>query len=159
MRSFPLLSLQVSCIITSANGLLHGVWGTNTWDTVPTFAFPGCSSVFMNESQAAYFANGFSNLLIWGVNATCLRSDGTTFPPDCQQSTCYCNKSDPESQTWVLNMESSLAAQSAAIKAASTSGRPLPILGYIEGLSAQQYYVAQSEFMHNQRCVELKAAF
>jgi len=57
----------------------------------------------MNASQATYFANSFSNLLIWGVNATCLSEDGSTFAPDCQSSTCYCNRSNPEGQTWVLN--------------------------------------------------------
>jgi hypothetical protein len=86
-------------------------------------------------------------VFLFSLSATCLASDGSTFPPHCSQSTCYCNESFPETQSWVLNMESSLQAQGAALKEASrTAG--LPVLGYIEGLSAQQYYVAQSELMH-----------
>lgn len=122
-----LLGLLVAVIAQLVTARLPPVWGVNTWETIPIFAFPGCAPTFMNDTQAAYFANSFSNLLIWGVNATCLREDGTTFPPDCASSTCYCNKSSPETQTWVLNMESSLAAQAAAIKAASKTGRALPM--------------------------------
>jgi hypothetical protein len=44
-------------------------------------------------------------------------------------------------------MESSLQAQGAVLKAASSID--LPVLGYIEGLSAQQYYVAQNALMHD----------
>ena len=94
---------------------------------VPIFAFPGCSPTFMNQTQASYFANSFSNLLIWGVNATCLRDDGSAFPPYCASSTCYCNQSYPETQVWDLNMESSLAAQAAAIKSASSTAGALPV--------------------------------
>lgn len=127
-------------------------WAPNSWEYAPVFAFPGASPVFMNSSQLQYFAGtqtggaGFSNLLIWGINSTCVNSStGATFPPDCSSSHCYCNRQDPEAQTWVLNMEESLAAQGAALKRVSN----LPVLGYIEGLSAQQYYRAQAQLWLN----------
>lgn len=123
----PLSLLYLAVGVSLASARLPTPWTVNSWETVPIFAFPGCSPTFMNDTQAAYFANSFSNLLIWGVNATCLGEDGTTFPPTCASSTCYCNRSNPESQTWVLNMETSLAAQAAAIKAASSSGRAQPM--------------------------------
>jgi hypothetical protein len=110
-----------------------------SWDTLSTFAFPGDAPRFMTAAEEQHFSN-FSMMLIWGFNATCLGSGGE-YQPDCYSSVMYCNKSFPETQPFVRNMETSLQEQGARLKKARAS--PFPVLGYIEGMSIQQTYKNQ----------------
>ena len=119
-----------------------------SWETLPTFAFPGAASRFMTDTEVLNFTQSWSNILIWGLNASCYLPSGAIVPATCPaaQSHCWCNETAPETQRWVTNMETSLQAQGAALKAV----RPdFPVLGYIEYLSAQQYYAAQSAIWTN----------
>ena len=129
-----------------------------SWATVSTFAFPGASPRFMNATELARFAR-FSMNNIWGVNATCINTtDGSsTFPATCPgDSWCSCLPDAPhndgyEAQRWVLSMDSSLQAQSAAIKAAAgaPAARAMPVLGYFNLDVAQQYSAHQFAFCYD----------
>ena len=123
-----------------------------SWERLNVFAFPGAAPRFMTPLERAYFTANFSNMLIWGLNASCILSgSGGVGPASCAASTCYCDKENPEAQQFVTNMEESLQSQGAALKAtAAAAGVPFyPVLGYIEGLSAQLYYAAQSQLMND----------
>ena len=115
-----------------------------SWTTLPTFAFPGAASRFMTDDEEQHF-NNFSMVLIWGLNATCL--DGSE--PECKNSFITCNKSDPYNQKFVLSMETSLQEQGRRIKARRGSDGFMPVLGYIEYLSAQQYYAAHAPLLYD----------
>lgn len=118
-----------------------------SWDTLSVFAFPGAAPRFMTPTEVAYFNANFSMMLIWGLNATCYTADGSgaTQPATCPDGKSVCNCPAPtlEQQNFTLNMEASLQAQGAALKAAGSQ----PVLGYIEGLSAQKYYGVQGSLM------------
>ena len=123
-----------------------------SWSQTPVFAFPGAAPRFMTSTEEAYYVANFSNVLIWGLNATCV-DNGVLRPASCPSgdSHCWCNKTNPEAQTWVLNMESSLQAQGNRLHAeAARQGKAnYFVLGYIEYLSIQQYYRAQMELVTN----------
>lgn len=122
-----------------------------SWNTVATQAFPGASNRFMTHNELLHFTN-FSSLMIWGINATCLdpKDNTTTFPAYCFGSWCQCypeGSDEPlESQRFVTNMEESLQAQGAALKAAVAAAGlpPRPILGYVDHMSPQQYFAGQN---------------
>jgi hypothetical protein len=123
---------------------------------VSTFAFPGASARFMNESELARFSR-FSMMNIWGVNATCVNTTtGALFAPSCPGSWCDCIGAPAfkpaagyEAQRWVLNMDESLQAQSAALKKAAAAGRALPVIGYFNLDVAQQYSRHQFDFCYD----------
>ena len=121
-----------------------------SWATVSPFSFPGAAPRFMTAGEVTYHVQSFSNMNIWGLNATCLQPERpATCPPS--DSHCWCNESHPEAQVWALTMESSLQAQGAALKAeAARQGKAdFFVLGYIEYLSIQQYYAAQMALVAN----------
>lgn len=107
----------------------------------------------MTAAEESYLVGNFSNLLIWGINATCLDAGGSPYPATCPPSAswCSCNASTPEAQRWVLNMEDSLQVQGARLHAeAQRQGKGgFFVLGYIEYLSIQQYYGAQMALVNN----------
>jgi hypothetical protein len=117
---------------------------TYSWDTISTFAFPGAAPHFMTPDEEQHF-NNFTMMLIWGLNATCL--DGTQ--PECKNSFITCNASDPYNQKFVLSMETSLQEQGKRLKARRGSDGYMPVLGYIEYLSAQQYYAAHAPLLYD----------
>jgi hypothetical protein len=128
-----------------------------SWSTLPTLAFPGpampSGARFMTAAEETAYVSNYTMLMIWGANATCLAADGTTFSPSCieDESKCYCNRSDPFNQRWVTEMEANVLAQGAALKArAAALGKGnYPVLGYIEGLSLQQWYDRQAALLYN----------
>lgn len=138
-----------AAIVATANPAPRIAWPAPSWETLPVFAFPGAAPRFMNATEVAYFTANFPLMLIWGLNSTCAGPDGTVFPPACANSRCYCDANHPETQRWVLNMEVSLQEQGRRLKASAAAGNAYPVLGYIEGLSAQQYYVAQAALWQN----------
>ena len=86
----------------------------------------------------------------WGtstcsLNATC--ADGA--PAACANSEIYCNRSAPETQRFMATMEASLQQQGAALKAqrAAKGGPYFPVFGYLESLSAQQYYAEHQRIL------------
>ena len=121
-----------------------------SWDTVQAFSFPGAAPRFMTPAEVSYHVTNFQNMLIWGLNATCLNPER---PASCPASAshCWCNETAPESQVWALTQETSLQAQGAALKAeAVRQGKgAFFVLGYIEYLSIQQYYAAQMNLVSN----------
>ena len=127
-----------------------------SWDKISTFASPGASARFMNASELARFSN-FSMMNIWGLNATCVNTTtGALFAPSCPGSWCDCigapafhRAAGYEAQRWVLNMDESLQAQSAALKAAAGAGRVLPVIGYFNLDVAQQYSRHQFDFCYD----------
>ena len=102
-----------------------------SWDTLPTFAFPGAAPRFMTPAEEAFYVSSFDNILIWGLNATCLAADGTETPANCPHaaSHCWCDEQHPETQTWALTMETSLQEQGRRLKVRNPN---FPVLGYIE---------------------------
>jgi hypothetical protein len=140
----------------SAVGPIVAAWPFS-WDTLPVFAFPGAAPRFMTPNETGYFTSNFANILIWGLNASCVGADGAPEPASCPEgaSHCWCDQAHPESQQWVLNMEESLQAQGVALKAAAGPGAFYPTLGYIEYLSAQQYYKNQAAMWTNSSLVPL----
>ena len=120
-----------------------------SFDTLSVFAFPGAAPRFMTEAEVAYFEANFESMLVWGLNATCL--DGS--PASCASSECYCNRSAPETQRFQPTMESSLQLQGAALKARRAATHPgvyFPTYGYLESLSAQQYYAAHQRILYDE---------
>jgi hypothetical protein len=107
----------------------------------------------MTPSQATNFTRDFKSLMIWGINATCLdpKDNTTTFPAYCWGSWCQCKpRGTPRdqlvNQVFKTNMEASLQAQGSALKAAlAAQGLPvIPILGYLDHMSPQQYFEGQN---------------
>jgi hypothetical protein len=139
--------LTLAALLAPAAALPLASWPFS-WATLPTFAFPGAAPRFMTPTEEAHFTGSFANALIWGLNATCILN-GTEVPASCPagDSHCWCDKAHPETQAWVLNMETSLQAQGARLKAAAPAA--FPVLGYIEYCSAQQYYAAQAALWMN----------
>ena len=89
-----------------------------------------------------------------GANARCLAANGSTFAPTCIEdiSRCYCDRANPNAQRWVQDMEETVLTQGAALKArAAALGKTgtYPVLGYVEGLSLQQWYKAQAALLYN----------
>ncbi len=106
----------------------------------------------MTPSEEAHFSQ-FDMMLIWGLNATCVnRTTGSSYAPDCYSSVMYCDKENKETQPFVRNMETSLQEQGRRLKGARSSY--FPILGYIEGMSIQQTYVAHANTAHPARNVD-----
>ena len=116
-----------------------------SFDTLSTFAFPGCASRFATDAEVAYFEENFDSMLIWGLNASC--RDGSV--PVTRDSTLYCNQSSPETQLFELTMETSLQEQGRRLKAQRTDGSYFPVFGYIESLSAQQYYANHAPLLYD----------
>ena len=124
-----------------------------SWATVPAQAFPGASPRFMTPGEATNFTRDFKSLMIWGIGATCLdpKDNTTTFPAYCEGSWCQCKPPGTPrdalgDQRFVASMEANLQAQGAALRAARAAQGlpPIPILGYIDHTSPQQYFAAQN---------------
>ena len=127
------------------------------WTTLSTFAFPGAAPRFMTAAEVAYFEANFSSMLIWGLNSTC--ADGS--PAACADSKIYCNRSSPETQRFLPTMEASLQQQGEALKARRAAQRPgvyFPVLGYLESLSAQQYYLAHQKILYDDAAASWRLA-
>jgi hypothetical protein len=123
-----------------------------SFDTLSVFAFPGAAPRFMTMEEVSYFTSNFSSILIWGLNATCVNAtgDGALFPATCPLGNSHCTcPGRLEDQVFLPTMEASLQAQGQALKAAAQAqGKAYyPVLGYIEGLSAQKYYLYQNALM------------
>jgi hypothetical protein len=150
--NFPMQALLFATLFTYATSTAFSRF-RYSWDTVPSQAFPGASARFMTATEAYNFTRDFKSLMIWGINATCLDSKDnvTTFPAVCAGSWCQCKpagtpRDELEDQRFVTNMEDSLQAQGAALKAAlAAQGLPaIPILGYVDHMSPQQYFAGQN---------------
>jgi hypothetical protein len=149
-KGIPLSRLELQLLreqLLEGGALAFPAWPFS-WDTVPTFAFPGGAQRYMNATEVAFYSKNFANLLIWGINAECLDANGAPVPASCPDASshCWCNQSAPETQRWATTMEQNLQAQGAILKAAQPA---LPVLGYIEFLSAQQYYATQAALWRN----------
>lgn len=140
-------SLSLAALVLCSRPVQSALLYPFSWDTLQVFAFPGAAPRFMTEGEVAYFTANFSNILIWGLNATCMGNDGSTFAASCASSRCACPADRPEDQQFVLNMEGSLQEQGRRLKAAAAGDASYFVLGYIEGLSAQKYYVAQGALL------------
>ena len=140
-----------AAVLAASAALASSALPAFSWQTLQPFAFPGAAPRFMTPLEVDYFVFNFSNVLIWGLNASCLEP---ARPASCPagDSHCWCNQTHPESQVWALNMETSLQAQGAALQtaaAAAGKGSSFFVLGYIEYLSIQQYYAAQMALVTN----------
>jgi hypothetical protein len=123
-------------------------WPFN-WSTIQPQAFPGSRNRFMLPSELESLAR-FSMLNVWGLNATCIEWNGSSpYPASCGDGGCSCVAPTPEEQRWVPNMNTSLQAQAVALKAATPGGRFLPVVGYMDWPTAQQYFGDQ-----NMLCVD-----
>ena len=100
----------------------------------------------MNSSELARFAK-FKMMNIWGLNATCIDpATGSAVPAKCGGSHCSCpGAPTPEAQRFLPLMESSLQAQSRALKALKAPSA-FPILGYLNSAVMQQWSVGQNAF-------------
>jgi hypothetical protein len=143
-KSNELRPLYSEAALSLASSSLASLPWNFSWTTLPTFAFPGAAPRFMTNDEEQHF-NNFSMMLIWGLNATCL--DGSE--PECKNSFITCNKTDPYNQKFVLSMETSLQEQGRRLKARRGSDGFMPVLGYIEYLSAQQYYAAHAPLLYD----------
>jgi hypothetical protein len=84
----------------------------------------------------------FDMLNVWGLNVTCLPWNGTgsEYPANCGSGGCSCAAPTREQQLFATDMNSALHVQAAALKAV----RPLlPVVGYIDFPTSQQYFPAQ----------------
>ena len=95
--------------------LLTVIRGTNlpfSWDTVPTFAFPGADSTFYDETAInEYNLTAFQQILNWGMNCSCYDTDGHITPADFSGSYYSC----PDNMFYP-NMETSLQHQAELFK-------------------------------------------
>lgn len=124
-------------------------WWPYSWATLPVHTFPGASSRFMNPAElnaTARFA--FAN--VWGLNATCVNASGATFPAHCGSSHCDCKATapTPELQRFLPVMETSLRAQSVALKAVKAPAA-MPVFGYLNSAVMQQWSLGQNQFNTN----------
>lgn len=90
----------------------------------------------------------FSFVNVWGLNGTCVNAtSGATFPAHCGNSHCDCaaTASTPEQQRFLPVMETSLHAQSAALKAFKAP-TVMPVFGYLNSAVMQQWSVGQNAF-------------
>lgn len=127
-------------------------WWPFSWDKISVHSFPGASPRFMNSSEVSELSR-FNFMNIWGVNATCVNgSTGELIPATCPglDSRCTCKSTAVriEDQTFLPVMESSLHAQSRALKAFKAPSI-LPVLGYLNSAVMQKWSLGQNEFNNN----------
>ena len=96
----------------------------------------------------------FGFLNIWGINATCVNATtGSTFPATCPPDDSHCNckttAATLENQLFLPVMETSLHAQSRALKAFKAPTF-LPVLGYLNSAVMQQWSVGQNQINTNE---------
>jgi hypothetical protein len=121
-----------------------------SWEKIPVFAFPGASTRFMDAGELLHFSK-FQQLVIWGINASCINiTTGTQYPAQWGGDkrcfgTCIQAVGALENQTFALNMDTQLQLQALALKA---SGAPL-VLGYFNGAVAELYFEQQEKWCRN----------
>ena len=117
-----------------------------SWEKLSVHTFPGASPRFLNSAELnATSRFAFAN--VWGLNGTCVNaSAGTLFPAHCGNSHCDCAATapTPEQQTFLPVMETSLRAQSAALKAFKAP-KVMPVFGYLNSAVMQQ---CSDELLH-----------
>ena len=139
MKSSPRMFALLLALNASPIAAFSPPWPFN-WSTIQPQAFPGSRNRFMLPSELESLAK-FAMLNIWGLNATCVEWNGTSsYPASCGDGGCNCVAPTGEKQRWIPNMNTSLQTQSIALKSASTGGRFLPVVGYLDWPTAQQYF-------------------
>jgi hypothetical protein len=96
----------------------------------------------LNATTRFAFAN------VWGLNGTCVNATtGELLPAHCGSSHCNCEMTAPipEQQLFLPVMETSLRAQSAALKAFKAPAA-MPVFGYLNSAVMQQWSVGQNAF-------------
>jgi hypothetical protein len=122
-------------------------WPPARWERVQVQAFPGSSPRFMSPAELAALTR-FDMLNVWGLNTTCVQWNGTaTYPATCGDGGCRCAAPSGEQQLFATDMNAALQAQSRALKAAAN--KTLPVVGYIDFPTAQQYFPRQRSLCTN----------
>ena len=86
-----------------------------SWDTVPTFAFPGAHDGFLSASEIKkYNLTAFNHFMIWGFNVSCQAKNGTIYPADVTTKQSY--YSCGPDNLFYPNLEQSLSYQAQQIR-------------------------------------------